>query len=100
MINSLQGKTRKVTIFSHLFVTRGNLQQTLRVHSLKRQVLIDPIGKKLNPGLNSPFSLLAKQRENLTIYRVEKQWYDSQKEDDEKGHLTKIDGLVQIVGKI
>ena len=100
-------------MFSHLFVTRGNLQQTLWVHSLKRQVLIDPIGKKLNPGLNSPFSLLAKQRENLTTNRVEKQWYDKiqikeimglgrivRKMMMKKATKTKIDGLVKIVGKI
>ena len=48
--------------------------------------------------------MLAKQRENLTTNRVEKQWYDKIQIKEimglKKGHLTKIDGLVQIVGKI
>ena len=52
----------------------------------------DPIGKKLNPGLNSPFSLLAKQRENLTTNRAEKQWYD-------KIQIKEIMGLGRIVRK-
>ena len=54
--------------------------------------LIDPIGKKLNPGLNSHFSLLAKQRENLTANRAEKRWYD-------KIQIKEIMGLGRIVRK-